>query len=73
MAYIVLIFALILPRTNQQITVKAPHKLVCMKNTALGGVLRQIQYSGLPHAVFFSQHTPSYIQTRGDALTNTYK
>jgi len=37
--------------------VKAPLMLVCMKNTALGGVLRQIQHLASPRAVLASRHT----------------
>ena len=56
------------------LTVKAPPKLVCMKNTALGGVSRQIQHLASPRAVFVSRHAPHavfFIHTRGGALTNT--
>ena len=53
------------------ITVKAPPKLVCMKNTALGGVLRQILHLASPRAVFVSPHAVFFIQTRDGASTNT--
>ena len=42
-----------------------------MKNTALGGVLRQILHSASPRAVFVSPHAVFFIQTRDGASTNT--
>ena len=44
MAYKVLIFALILPRTNQQILVKAPLRVLYDKIQHKGGVEWQIQH-----------------------------
>ena len=48
---------------------------MCLKIQHRGGVLRQIQHSALPHAVFVSWHNPHavfFIQTRGNALIYTY-
>ena len=49
--------------------------LVGMKNKVLGGVLRQIQHSASPRAVFVWRHAPHgvfFIQTYSGALTYTY-
>jgi len=40
--------------SSYNITLEAPPMFVCMKNTALGGVSRQIQHLALPHAVLAS-------------------
>ena len=56
------------------VTVKVPPKLV-YKNTALGGVSRQIQHLASPRAVFVLNTSPHAVfstHTRGSALTNTY-
>ena len=58
-------------RLKCYITVKAPPKLVCMKNTALGGISRQTQHSASPRGVFVIQHAPCAvfsIHTHGGAL-----
>ena len=61
-----------LPSRRTIYQLKHPLMLVCMKNTALGGVKRQTQHLALPRAVFVSRHTPRalfFIQTCGGALT----
>ena len=64
------------PDKTKNITVRAPHKLVCTKNTALGGVSRQKEHSASPRAVFVSQHANPRavfsVHTCSSALTNTY-
>ena len=56
-------------RLKCYITAKAPPKLMCMKNTALRGVSRQIQHKAkslsMPPRAVFSIHIHS------SALTNT--
>jgi len=47
------------------ITLKAPPIFVCMKNTTLMGVSRQIRHSASPRAVFF-------LHMHGIALTITF-
>ena len=62
--------------SKYNITLKAPPVLVCMKNTALGGMSRDKYSTRLRLVLYLSLDTPPravfYIQTRGSALTSIY-